>query len=311
MPLVLGQAISYSPLLYRPRKRWPDVRKLLVGDVTQPRSALEETPELLDAYACALDEAFWLTAERLDRAQLDALVTLCADRGRVFGLRNTPQLHLFVGEEMWGDPSLAELGEPPTPVGVRCHAPLARFLSEELAVHGFDVSESSVFEPAGDPERGAGSAFIEPVVRLAVGAGCPVIPIHVNAHVAPAVTGYRIAAFGAALADALALVPERVGILASGGLSGDPGGPLAGWIDAVLDRWILGRLRTGRASEIGSIFEVESQTLRGAAAEVRLWIAVGAALERSGSHAGHAVYMPLHHAAVGTAFMHWEEARCR
>ena len=47
-----------------------------------------------------------------------------------------------------------------------------------------------------------------------------------------------MAPFGAALERALALVPERVGVLVSGGLSGDPGGAMAGWIDDVLDRWV-------------------------------------------------------------------------
>jgi len=309
LTLVFGQAISYSPLLYRPRERWGEIRALLVGDVPQPLAATKETPELLDGLACSLDEAFWLAGERLARAELDALVVLTSDRGRTFDLSNTPQLHVFAGDDIWGDPALAELGEPPARRAFPCDAQLAVTVAEELAVHGFDVSEGHAFVPLGDPERGAVAALVEPLLRLAP--DVPLVPIHINAHVTPALTGHRAAAFGVALAEALALVPQRVGIFASGGLSGDPGGPLAGWIDDVLDRWIIGRLATGRSHDIGAIFDVESQTLAGTTAEVRLWIAAGAAMERSGARGRLAAYLPLHHAAVGTAFMHWEDPRCR
>ena len=310
MPLVHGEALSYSPLLYRPLTTWAAVRAALVGDVTQPLSAKEETPERLAAYARTIDEAFWFAAERLARAQLDALIVLVADRGRVFDLRNTPQLHVFAGPEIWGDPARPDLGEAPAPVTVACDSDLATFVGEELAAHGFDVSESrGAFEPLGDPERGAGAAFVEPLIRLAASAGCRVVPIHVNAHVAPAISGHRMVAFGKALAKTLAFAPKRVGILASGGLSGDPNGALAGWIDDVLDRWILARLVTGRSGDLATIFDVESQGLRGATGEVRLWIAAGAALEHAGMSARLATYIPLHHAAAGTAFMHWGGSR--
>jgi hypothetical protein len=306
MPLVHAEALSYSPLLYRPLARWSEVRAMLVGDVTQPLSAKEETPERLEQYARTIDEAFWFAAERLALARLDALIVLVADRGRVFDLRNTPQLHVFAGDDIWGDAALPALGEVPNPVNIACDADLATFVSEELASHGFDISESrGAFEPLGDPERGVGAAFVEPVLRLTASAGCPVIPVHVNAHVGPAISAHRMVAFGRALADALALTSKRVGILASGVLSGDPNGALAGWIDEVLDRWILARLATGRSSDLGTIFDIESQGLHGSTGEVRLWIAAGAAMEQAGAAGRLAAYIPLHHAAAGTAFMHW------
>src|ERR1039458_1279705 len=124
MPLVHGEALSYSPLLYRPLARWAEVRGMLVGDVTQPLSAKAETPERLEQYAGMLDEAFWFAAERLALAQLDTLVVLVADRGQVFDLRNTPQLHVFAGEDIWGDPALSALGEAPRPTNFSCDADL-------------------------------------------------------------------------------------------------------------------------------------------------------------------------------------------
>jgi protocatechuate 4,5-dioxygenase beta chain len=304
VPLIYGQAVSYSPLLYRPRERWSDVRAALTGEVVQPRAAEAETPERLDDQARRLDAAFWLAAERLADCALDALVVLVADRNRVFDETNTPQLHVFAGEAIWGDPARPDLGEPAAPAGFRCHAELGSHLAEELARDGFDVSETrGAFHPVGDPARGAGAPLVEPLLRL--GVDVPIVPIHVNAHVEPSISGRRMAPFGASLARALALLPARVGVLASGGLSGDPGGAMAGWIDDVLDRWVLARLRFGRSADLGPIFDVRSQTLRGSAGEIRLWAAAGAACEAAGLRASDDGYAPLHHAAAGTAFMHW------
>lgn len=114
-----------------------------------------------------------------------------------------------------------------------------------------------------------------------------------------------MAPFGVALAGALALAPQRVGILASGGMSGDPGGYMAGWIDDVLDRWVLDRLLTRRATDLGGIFEMDSLTLRGATAQIRLWTAAGAAMKAAGTRAQLLDYLALHHSGVGCAFMTW------
>jgi protocatechuate 4,5-dioxygenase beta chain len=304
VPLVYGQALSFSPLLYRPRERWSDVRAALVGNIVQPRTAADEGPERLDDYARRIDDAFWLAGERLDDEHLDALVVLVADDYRTFDDSNTPQLHVFAGYEIWGDPARADLGEPGDPLVFHCNAHLAAHIAEELTRDGFDVSETSgMYTPLGDPQRGVVPALVEPLRRLA--AGVPIVPIHINCHVEPRISGHRMAPFGEALTRALELTPLRVGVLVSGGLSGQPGESMAGWIDDVLDTWVLGRLNTGRSAHLGRIFDVRSQMLRGSAEEIRLWAAAGAACEWAGLRPHADEYIPLHHAAAGIGFMHW------
>lgn len=305
MPLVLGLGCSYSPLLYRPRAQWSRLRDWLVGEVVQPKSAGDETLQRLDEYDERISRGFEALAEALDGARLDALVVLTSDRGRMFDESNFPQLHVFAGDELWGDPAIAELGEEPQRLVLPCARDLGVFLAEELAYAGFDVSEGrGVPRPLGDPEHGATPALVEPLARFAT--LIPIVPIHVNCWVPPRIAGDRMAPFGTALCRALDRAPQRVAILASGGMSGDPGGRMAGWIDDVLDRWAIGRLQTGRAAQIGRVFEMESLSLLGATQELRLWAAVGAAMERAGARAKLVDYFPLHHAGVGCGFMLWE-----
>jgi Catalytic LigB subunit of aromatic ring-opening dioxygenase len=304
VPLVYGQALSFSPLLYRSRECWNDVRAVLVGDTVQPSTAADETPERLDGYEWRINDAFWLAGERLATADLDALVVLVADDRRSFDDTNTPQLHVFAGHEIWGDPARPDLGELPEPLAFRCHTGVALHVAEELARAGFDLSETrGKFTPLGDPQRGAVAALVEPLYRLSV--NVPVVPIHINAHVAPRIPGQRMAPFGTALARALALLPLRVGILVSGGMSGQPGERMAGWIDDVLDTWVLDRLSSNRAADLGRIFDVQTQAMRGSSHELRLWIAAGAACEAAGLRPRVGEYIPLHHAAAGIGFMHW------
>jgi hypothetical protein len=294
--------------MYESRERWPAVYAALVGETVQPGSAAAETPDFLDAAAARIDDAFRLAAARIEEARLDALVVLVADRQRAFNAENTPQLHVFAGDEIWSDLACSELNDPAEVQTVRCDAALATNLAEELAAEKFDISETrGTFRPLGDPQRGAVRALLAPLRRL--GVTVPIVPIHINAHVFPAVSGRRMPAFGAALARALALVPKRVGILASGGLSGQPGEAMAGWIDVVLDNWVLARLSTQRASDVGRIFDVVSQTMRGSTREIRLWAAAGSACETAAMRPTLDDYFPLHHAAAGIGFMHWSDVR--
>lgn len=306
MPLVSGHALSYSPLLYRPRGDWAKINLELVGDAVQPKSAGAETPERLDTYAERIDRSFASIAVALSAARVETLVFLTADHGTMFDDTNTPQVHVFVDDDIWGDVSRADLGETASRSVLPCDADVAARLADELVHSSFDIAESrGAFRPQGDPERGAGAAFVEPALRLLRDTAIRVVPVHVNAHVEPCMRGERMAKLGVAIARALAFCPQRVGIVASGGLSGDAGGYMAGWIDETLDRWVLDRLLTRRSAEIGRIFDMESLTLRGSSREIRLWAAAGAAMEQVGAEPTILDYIPFHHAAVGTGFMHW------
>lgn len=308
MPLGLGLAVSNTPLLYRSRERWEDIYHALVGDVAQDPRADIETPAMLDKYQERVEGAFDKLRAELEAYRPEALVVVASDTGRLFGAAHVPQLQVVVGTEVWGTTHYRELGEVPDVsnlVTVAVHQQIAAWLADELTEEGFDLNISRSFKPLGEPENGAPQSLFEPYIRISSGLGLPIVPLFVNAHVQPSISGHRIPPLGRAIAKVLSERPERIAILGVGGLTGDPGGYLAGWIDELLDDWILSRLQRGRTEQLKTLWDVESITLRGATREVRNWMIVGAAMEASGARATVVDYLPLHHAAVGTAFAFW------
>jgi hypothetical protein len=305
MPIVLGAGVSYSPLLYRTRDSWTAVSEVLRADAIQPKSAAAEDGDVLDDYAARIQAGFDALAGAITGADLDALIVITADRGSQFDASQIPQLHVQVGGEVWGDPAIAAINEAPRRLAFSCEGPIAELLIEELVRDGFDVAEGRRgFKPIGPAGQGIAPAAAEAVERLA--GGVPIIPISINCHVAPRISGDRLHRFGRALSRAAALSPMRIGLLVSGGLSGDPQGQMAGWVDDVFDRWVLTRLERGRSADLGRVWAATSRTLLGATAEVRLWTVAGAALEHANCRACVRDYMPIHHAAAGVAFVTWE-----
>ena len=311
MPLVWGAAVSHSPLMYRPLESWPVITRWLRGDVPQPAAAGQESPEHFAQSAVVMDASFHALGETLRRARLDALVVMTADRQRSFDDSNFPQFHVHAGDSIWGDTSLEEIGEAATVARAACDVAIADLLIEELFDAGFDVAEShGPFDPTGSPQKGAVAALFDPLRRL--DCAVPIIPVHVNCHLAPMPGGGRTHAFGAAIGAALRHTEKRVGVLASGGMSGDDrGGSMAGWIDPTLDQWALRRLETSRTALLTPLFDGQSTALRGHAAELRLWLAAGGAMETVSAAGKSMAYLPLHAAAAGIGFFRWETPPCR
>jgi hypothetical protein len=305
MPIVLGAGVSYSPLLYRPRSAWESVAACLRKGVIQPKNAEAEDAAMLADYERRITDGFAAIGKAIADGRLDALILLSADRGSQFDSSHIPQIHVQAGGSVWGDPAIPDLGEGTRRLEFQCEDVIAGMLTEELVRAGFDLAEAKgAFRPVGDPAQGLAPAAIESVARLAP--DIPIIPISINCHVAPIMNGRRMHRFGQALARAADLADARIGVLVSGGLSGDPGGGMSGWIDDVFDQWVLARIARGRSEDLVRVWDVPSRNLLGGTTEVRLWMLAAAALEQAGCRAHVHDYMPIYHAAAGVAFVSWE-----
>jgi hypothetical protein len=308
MPLGLGLATSHAPSMFQPAERWPELHRILVRDNPQPPAVARETPEVLAQYVDRVNAAFATLEQALVGYRPDALILVGDDQNEVFSKAIEPQMAMFLGSDVSGTTSLRLLGESLTEnhIKLRCHAELASHIIEGLVDRGFDVCPMHELQAMSRPEGGLGHAFTRPSRALHVADhDIPVVVFFLNAYHEPLPTASRCYQLGRAISELLAERPERVAILGSGGLSHDPLGPRAGWIDQQLDRWILQTIESGRASELQRLFTFESDTFHGGTGEVRSWIVVAAALE--GVKATVVDYLPAHHAVTGLGFAYWSE----
>lgn len=305
--LVVGLAASFAPAMFRQAEEWPKIHRWLTGEAPQPGELAEQMPGQVQRQIERVQSGFGTLREQLLAARPDALVVLASDNGRVFTSVQVPQFCTFLGEEIWGSTRFAELGEVAEDdiVRIPCAPEVAAFVQRELVEGGFDMSYSQVLRPLGEPEFGSSVALVAPLQELLPDRGIPVIPIYVNTQRYPAPSGRRCYAFGRALADILGERQERIALFASGGLSHDHHGSRAGWVDPPLDEWVLEQLSRGRGSALQRMFDVESDALRGGAAQVRLWAIVAGACEALGSKAMVVDYIPSYAAATGIGFAYW------
>jgi hypothetical protein len=307
--LVLGMASSHAPTMFLPVDQWSEVHRRLVKDVPQPRAFERETEEANIAYKRRIDAGFATLRGRLEAAAVDLLVIIGDDQNEVFGAPFNPTLAVFCGAEVSGTRNIRLVGQSLSEnhVSFKCHPELARRLAGQLTKRGFDPAVMSELKPLSRPEAGIGHAFVRPANVLGLSdSATPIVPIFLNAYHEPLISARRCYDLGKAIGEIVADWPERVGIFGSGGLSHDPGGERAGWIDQPLDTWVLQCIAEGRSDELTGLFAFDSATLRGGTGEIRSWIVVSAAF--AGLPGNVVDYIPLHHAVTGLGFAYWQAA---
>ncbi len=303
--LGLGLASSHAPAMFEPKEQWPVVYGA-IPDYTkesQPHTAKLETPEVIEGYIERINRAFDLLAGQLRAYQPEALIVIGDDQGDMFDASFNPTFSIFTGEQLWGlDGTAYRPLADRKKITFPCHAELAQHLHKNLVKRGFDMASSSAFRPLGKPDHGVSHMISHPIPRLTPALDLPIIPIFVNEYFPPMPTAERCYNLGVVLAEILVKRPERVAIYASGGLSHDPGGPRAGWIDEPLDRWVLERLENDDGEALKHLFNFDSDTLRGGTGEIRAWISVAGAMQRPARVVD---YIQAHHAKTGLAFAYW------
>lgn len=306
MPIVAGLATSHAPSMFVSADHWPKVHKGLVKEVPQPPELAAETPAVLEEYVRRIEQAFKTLRGVLEAAKPDAVVIIGDDQNEVFSKAQVPAFSMFLGEQASGTTSIGWIGQKheDNHITLKSNPKLARALTERLLKRGFDLSYIEELKPLGRPPGGLGHAFtrIGKVLGLHE-SGTPTIPLFVNACHPPLPSAARCLSLGKALAEVLDARPERVALVASGGLSHCPVGPRAGWVDEPLDRWVLQRIEEGESEDLANLFTFDSDTLRSGTGEIRCWIAVAGAF--SGVPGKIVDYIPARHAVTGLGFAHW------
>jgi len=185
----------------------------------------------LDAGIAAMRE---LGRQMLDEARPDVLIVIGSDHLETFFLSAVPTFALIAGERI----RAAFAGRS---YDVRCH-PMAEGLLEHLVGSGFDMVYSQDAE--------LGHAFAAPFEWVLEKREIPVVPVFVNSYLPPLPTARRCAALGRAIAEYIGTRPERVAMVASGGMSHYPGTWKYPEPAYDFDHWAIAQLEQGNTEAI-------------------------------------------------------------
>jgi aromatic ring-opening dioxygenase catalytic subunit (LigB family) len=147
-----------------------------------------------------------------------------------------------------------------------------------------------------------------PMHYLNPGGRIPLVPVTMNCTVPPIPTPERAYHVGTVLREVLRAYPgdERIALIATGGLSHEPGGPRYLWVDEAFDRWFLGLLEKGDHAALLRECTLERMEAAGSGgtAELLAWVLV---LAFTAGPAEVLAYMPAVAWRTGTGMVAWNE----
>jgi len=231
MPIVTAAALPHTP-------------QLLVRPETEDRQLVLRVHTAYEEIKRALAEA-----------RPDVICIIGGDHIEGFFLTSVPALAVYVGATVSGQFDRYRYT-------FTVHEPLARALLEQGIERGFDLTYSQ--------HLALDYAFYVPLHFAMPAPGLPIVPLYVNVYLPPQPTPARCYAWGQALRAILDARPERVALVASGGLSHFPGTDRYASPDCEWDRQLLERLEAGRGRETAALTGEELD--KAGNVELRTWI---------------------------------------
>ena len=304
--LGLGLAASSAAPVFLPKDDWQKLYSKVSPEVVdlQPFMGKGETVELAQSYVERLNSAFNTLRAQIEDYRPDAIIVVGADRGEMFSRINIPTFSIYTGKEAPAAQGVLDLPETiKGTVTIPCDSGLANVLLDGLVSREFEMSWGSEFKPVGNKGNYLSHSIAAPIQRLVPKLNIPIIPLFINVYSPPLPSAQRCWDLGLAIREAMAERPEKIAILASGGLSYDPA---ARWVDEPFDRWILDNLQGGKPEKLKRLFTFDSENLRGPTGEIRAWITVAAT---SQSKAKVVDYIPARQTKTGLAFAYWPPTR--
>jgi hypothetical protein len=260
MPLVAAVACAHTP-------------QLLVRPPTEDR-----------ALVLRVHAAFARIKGILAAARPDAIAVVAGDHIEGFFLDAVPALGVFVGAEVSGRFGRYRYTFP-------VHEPLARAILEQGIERGFDLLYTQ--------DVRLDYAFYVPLHFTMPEPAVPIVPLYVNVYLPPQPTPRRCYAWGQALRAILDARPERVALLASGGMSHFPGTDRYDSPDYEFDRRLLQMLAEGRGPAAAAL--TGDELAKSGNVELRTWVTLLGAV--GGVRAEVLCYEPSWH--HGNAVVAW------
>src|SRR4029450_7946893 len=192
----------------------------------------DEDPNQLAQAGAAMNEL----GKVLDETKPDAILFFGADHVETFSVSCVPSFAIVAG-----DRAIAKFA------GREHNLPIHREMAEDIlnklvTEHSFDIAYSEDAE--------LGHAFAIPFEYVIGKRDIPVIPFFTNVYVPPLPPPRRCAALGKAIAEIVKGRPERVAIIASGGMSHFPGTKKYNFPEFDFDRWLVSEFEAGNTEAL-------------------------------------------------------------
>ena len=249
MPIVFAAAVSHAPGL----TAWPD---------QAPRTQYDVLAAGFDTIRSGLSQAspdaiILLTSEHWTNFFLEHIGAFCVGRADHYEGPVEPWLNVTKAR-VPGDPALA-----------------ADIIG---AAYAADVEPSFAYELSFDHGTMVPLHFLAPEMNVAV------VPVMFNTLAEPQPNARRCARFGSIIGDVARRSDKRIAIIATGGMSHDPGERRHGTIDSPFDRLFLDRICAGDLAALVSYTNQDFAAAGAGSYELLAWIALSAAIEgRSGT----------------------------
>jgi aromatic ring-opening dioxygenase catalytic subunit (LigB family) len=236
--------------------------------------------------------------ERLAAARPDVIALFSNDHLLNWPINNTPEYTVGIGAEHVGPADWYDEWLGLKKYRIPGHPGLARYLVNEGARRrmAFAYLREMQFD----------DGVSVPMHYLNPAASIPLVPMTMNCTVPPIPTPERAYQVGAVLRDMLRDYPgdERIAVLATGGLSHEPGGPRYFWVDEEFDLAFLDLLKKGDHAALLRECSLERMEAAGSGgtAELLAWILV---MAFTAGPAEVLAYMPAIAWRSGTGMVVW------
>ena len=253
------------------------------------------------AEARRLLDGFADVGRRVRAARPDVIVGVANDHLLNFPLSNVPDFCIGTAERWRGPADWFRDWLNVEPYEVPGHPDLARALVREGARLGVNFAFSD--ELQFDDNWSVPLKFLTPDHDV------PLVPIHMNCIVPPLPAPERCLEVGRIIARIVrerAPAGLRIAIMATGGLSHDPGGPKYFDVDEAFDRWFLDLIATAPPERAAREATIERMVAAGdgGTTELLSWlVALGAA---EGRRCRTACYEPSRALRCGMGAVVWE-----
>jgi len=239
--------------------------------------------------------------QRLEAARPDVVVMFSNDHLLNWPINNVPEYTVGIADEHVGPADWFDEWLGMEKYRVPGHPALARFIVNEAARRRLALAylrEEMQF----DDGISVPTHYLNPDARFRL------VPVTMNCTVPPIPTPERAYQVGGVLRDVLRAYPgrERIAVVATGGLSHEPGGPRYFWVDEEFDRWFLDLLKRG--DHLALLRECTLERMEaagsGGTAELLAWVVV---LAFTAGPADVLAYMPAIAWRSGTGMVVWNE----